>query len=94
MPEGAEMARNPDFQGQNTEPDQGGGRLAGLLSVAPDAVVAVGEGLLIRVFNPGAEKLFGRPADDVLGQPLDILIPERFHALHGEHMKRFRDGDD
>ena len=73
---------------------QGGGRLAGLLSVAPDAVVAVGEGGLIRVFNPGAEKLFGRGADDVLGQPLDILIPERFHALHGEHMKRFRDGDD
>jgi len=88
------MARQPDFQEGNSELGQGGGRLAGLLSVAPDAVVAVGEGGLIRVFNPGAEKLFGRAADDVLGQPLDILIPERFHALHGEHMKRFRDGDD
>ncbi len=86
------MARKPNFQGDQTDLAQGGSRLAGLLSVAPDAIVAVGKGALIRVFNPGAEKLFGRPAREALGQPLDILIPERYHALHAEHMNRFREG--
>jgi len=64
--------------------------LAGMLSVAPDAIVAMGEDSRIRVFNPGAEKLFGHTAADMIGRPLDILMPDRFRAAHGEHVMRFQ----
>jgi len=65
-------------------------RLGGMLSVAPDAIVAVGDDGRIRVFNAGAEKLFGYPAGDIIGRPLDLLIPTRFRGAHTGHMKRFR----
>ena len=64
--------------------------LVGMLSVAPDAIIAVGEDTRIRVFNPGAEKLFGYLAADILGRPLDELIPARFRSAHAEHVERFR----
>lgn len=67
-------------------------RLAGMLSVAPDAIVAVDAGSKIRVFNTGAESLFGYRAGDVMGQPLDLLLPDRFQTSHAEHMARFRSG--
>lgn len=65
-------------------------RLAGMLSVAPDAIVAVDVDARIRVFNEGAERLFDYRAADILGRSLDVLIPARFHAAHAGHMKRFR----
>jgi len=68
--------------------------LAGVLSVAPDAIIATDEGSRIRVFNPGAEKLFGYRAADLLGQPLDRLMPDRFRVAHGEHVKHFLASDE
>ena len=65
-------------------------RLAGVLSVAPDAIIAVGTDAKIRIFNSGAEKLFGHRAADIMGQPLEELIPSRFRAAHSAHIKRFR----
>jgi PAS domain S-box-containing protein len=65
-------------------------RLSGVLSVAPDAIVAVGDDGKIRVFNSGAEKLFGHRAADIMGRPLDDLIPARFRSVHTKHMERFR----
>jgi PAS domain S-box-containing protein len=65
-------------------------RLAGMLSVAPDAIIAIGDDARIRVFNPGAEKLFGHRAADIMGRPLDDLIPTRFRAAHAEYVERFR----
>lgn len=65
-------------------------RLAGVLSVSPDAIIAVGNDTRIRVFNAGAEKLFGYRAADIMGRPLDELIPARFRAAHAEHIERFR----
>jgi PAS domain S-box-containing protein len=64
-------------------------RLAGLLSVTPDAIIAIGGDIKIRVFNPGAEKLFGYNAADMMGQPLDLLMPARFQIAHADHIKRF-----
>lgn len=54
-------------------------------------VVSVDESLRIVTFNPGAEHLFGRSARDMLGKPLDALMPERFRAAHARHVERFAD---
>jgi PAS domain S-box-containing protein len=65
-------------------------RLAGMLSIAPDAIIAIGDNARIRVFNPGAEKLFGHRAADIIGRSLNELIPARFREAHAEHVERFR----
>ena len=58
---------------------------------AMDAIVSVDESQRIALFNPAAEKMFGRKSADVLGSPIDLLIPERFRAEHREHVKHFAD---
>lgn len=54
-----------------------------------DAIVTVDERQNIVLYNQAAEKTFGWPVQQVLGQPLSLLIPARFHAAHGEHVKGF-----
>jgi len=58
-----------------------------------DAIVAVDEKMFIILFNPAAEKMFGRSAQDALGQPLDILIPQRLRTVHVTHMSQFNGVD-
>jgi PAS domain S-box-containing protein len=64
-------------------------KFAGLLDSAMDAIISVNEAHQVVLFNRAAEGIFGRKAAEVLGQPLELLIPDRFHAAHAEHVKRF-----
>jgi PAS domain S-box-containing protein len=41
------------------------------------------------LFNPMAETLFAWPAEQAIGRPLADFIPERFRAVHEEHVRRF-----
>ena len=69
--------------------DNAAARLSGMLESAMDAIITVDEDQHILLYNRAAETIFGWPQDDVLGQPLVKLIPQRFHANHAGHMKRF-----
>ncbi|MBM6581736.1 PAS domain S-box protein [Microvirga sp. BT689] len=53
-----------------------------ILSAAADAVVGTDREGIIRVWNPGAERIFGQRADEALGRWLDLIIPERLRACH------------
>jgi PAS domain S-box-containing protein len=64
-------------------------RLSGILAIAADAVISIDESHKIILFNEGAEKIFGYSKAEVLGQPLDVLIPERFRLSHGHHIRAF-----
>ncbi len=64
-------------------------RFAGILDIAQDAVISVDESQSIRLFNQGAEKVFGYAAQEVLGQSLNLLIPERFVQAHRQHVHNF-----
>jgi PAS domain S-box-containing protein len=64
-------------------------RLANLINIAVDAIISVDENQRIRIFNQGAEQIFGYRAAEVLGQPLDMLLPARFVAAHGDHLRNF-----
>ncbi|WP_082522077.1 PAS domain-containing sensor histidine kinase [Ramlibacter sp. Leaf400] len=64
-------------------------RLASLLDSAMDAIISVDEGQRIVLYNRAAEKIFGWPPEQALGQPLTLLLPERFQASHNAAVRRF-----
>ncbi len=64
-------------------------RLAGILSIAADAIISIDEQQRIILFNHGAETTFGYSASDVIGRDLDMLLPVRFRATHGGHIRQF-----
>lgn len=66
------------------------GRLAGILDIAEDAIIVMEEDRSIALFNQGAVKLFGYDPDEILGEPIDRLLPERFRAEHAQHVHTFR----
>jgi PAS domain S-box-containing protein len=67
-------------------------RFRGLLEAAPDAMVIVGDRGRIVLVNGQTETLFGYARDELLGQPVEILVPERFRADHPAHRNGyFRD---
>ena len=43
----------------------------------------------IELFNHGAETIFGYKAEEVIGQPIDMLLPRRFHSAHGGQVENF-----
>jgi len=65
-----------------------------LATTAPDAIVTADADGHITYFNPGAERIFGLAADDAVGQPLTILMPDRFQEAHQRGLSRHvREGD-
>ncbi|WP_052519469.1 PAS domain-containing sensor histidine kinase [Archangium violaceum] len=64
-------------------------RFAGIVSTAADAILSIDEAQRITLFNTGAEHIFGYPANEVLGRPLNLLLPERFQAIHRQHIREF-----
>ncbi|MEX2374464.1 MAG: PAS domain S-box protein [Dehalococcoidia bacterium] len=59
-----------------------------ILAAAADAVVATDRDGIIRVWSPGAERIFGYSALEAVGQSLDLIIPERLRARHWEGYRR------
>lgn len=53
-----------------------------LVQHAPDAIVYADIGGMIRLWNPGAERIFGFLEEEALGKSLDIIIPERLRQRH------------
>lgn len=64
-------------------------RFHDLLESTPDAIVMVNVTGRIVLVNSQAEKMFGYPRADLLGQPVEILLPTRFHTAHLAHRGSF-----
>ena len=69
-------------------------QFAAILSIAADAIISVDETHAIIHFNHGAEEIFGYSASEIVGQPLNLLIPERYRLAHPAHMEKFGNGPD
>ena len=67
---------------------------ARLLTISVDPVITADENLHVRWLNPAAEKLFGYAPGELVGRPLNLVLPERFRAAHAEHMHNFAHGDE
>jgi PAS domain S-box-containing protein len=64
-------------------------RLSGLLDSAMDGIITVDGEQRILMYNRAAEKIFGWPQAQVIGQPLDMLLPARYRGSHFAHLQRF-----
>ena len=60
-----------------------------LVDAAPDGILVVDERGAIVLVNAEAERMFGYPRDALLGQSIDVLVPERLRARHPDHVKSY-----
>lgn len=60
-----------------------------LLESAPDAMVIVGHDGNIQMVNAQVRNIFQFERNEILGQPVEILIPKRFHKAHPQHRQGF-----
>ncbi len=63
--------------------------LAGVVTISADAIVCVDEAQNIIFFNEGAEKIFGYSAQEMVGQKLELLLPNRFRPTHAGQVHAF-----
>lgn len=64
-------------------------RFEALAQSAPDAILTIDEESIILSANPATERIFGYAPEQVIGQPLTILIPERLRAAHDAGIARY-----
>jgi PAS domain S-box-containing protein len=77
-----------ELETANAELQQFVSRFRGLLESAPDAIVIVDSGGRISIVNRQVEQMFGYNRDELIGQPIEVLVPQRFRERHVGH----RDG--
>lgn len=64
-------------------------RFRAVVTASKDAMIAVDRRGHITLFNPAAEQLFGRRGREMLGQPLDELLPPAYRRRHQEYVHSF-----
>lgn len=74
---------------ESTEPHRAEEVFRGLLDVAPDAMLVVHQQGEITLANAMAEEMFGYSREELVGAPIEVLIPERFHPSHRGHREKY-----
>src|SRR5579871_617658 len=63
--------------------------LENLFDISPDAIFVTDAQGIIRGVNPRASELFGYSQSELVGQPIEQLVPERFRKGHPEHRQNY-----
>ena len=60
-----------------------------ILNTVPDAMILIDEKGVMRAFSPTAERLFGWPVDEAVGQNVNILMPDPHREAHDTYLERY-----
>lgn len=92
----ARIARLEELQARSQETEKQllvvNQRLAGILSIAQDAIISIDSDQRIQLFNQGAEQIFGYSAGEVQSRPLGLLLPDRYVGVHERYVEEFGRG--
>jgi PAS domain S-box-containing protein len=64
-------------------------RFKGLFEYAPDAIIVLDESGSIQLANQHAGKMFGYPLSELVGQQVEVLMPEIFRKRHRQHVREY-----
>ncbi len=62
-------------------------RIKAILLNAVNAIITIDSGGNVTLFNPAAERMFGYPREEVLGQNVKMLMPEPYHSEHDGYLE-------
>ena len=60
-----------------------------LLEAAPDSILIVNDDGIIELINTAVEKNFQYVKDELIGQPIEILLPEKYRDNHKQNLKKY-----
>ncbi len=72
-----------------TERRQAEARFRGLLKSAPDGIIVVDVSGRMLIVNTQVEKMFGYAREELIGQPIEVLVPDRLQAMHVSHREGY-----
>jgi PAS domain S-box-containing protein len=84
-----------DFPGRSTAAEEGiepgfaQNTIERLFEFSPDAILVTDGDGVMRAANPRAEELFGYSSQELIGQPVEMLIPARFRTEHPRHRENY-----
>lgn len=90
-PDGVGMVASDISEIRRGEADRA--HLAALVQAAPDAIVTKDPEGRIATWNPGAERMFGLTADEAVGLPYEVFLPESERDLYWELRDRVEGGE-
>ncbi len=83
------LSRIAEFEEEPNRPPNINGLLQGLIASVPVGVLVVNEESRIVEINEEAETMFGYPADEIVGQNLGLLLPDRFKGAHSDLVRAY-----
>jgi PAS domain S-box-containing protein len=88
---GLEPEQQPAFATRLSDPTHPASEegLPALLALCPDAMVIVDCSGAIVLLNAQTERLFGYRHGELVGKPIELLVPERLRGRHGVHRERY-----
>lgn len=64
-------------------------RIRSVLDHVVDGIITIDENRIVQSFNPAAERIFGYPASEVIGQNVKMLMPEPYHGQHDTYVENY-----